>query len=543
MKVKNLFVIIILFMILLCCVNGISAVSDDIVNDTISEIDSGNESISVSNDEQLADVDDSVPVAQENDVQEVSEVDEPNDDLLAAQYEDGNEHVDDYNNEILNVQNVENITDVNDSDSVLAAGQNDDNITGQPLKFNIEKKAYNIKINKNDIVKLSLENLTKCTYKIISYINSITKTYYIKVLTFIAILIQNNHNENCPVRSNTTVNATFTVKSNTTFIKGQNDSFKVALTANGIALSNRPVTVTLNNNVYIKITDNNGTISVPINLTEGNYTIKYSYNGDKKIQPTTGSTTIQVKRPANKIPVLVFHRIMPDDVKNALYQDNEWVASESVFADMMKYIYDNNYNVISIEEFNEWYDGKKEYPENTIVITIDDGYLTDYAIAYPILKKYNFKFTSFIIGSKVKEKTIDCNYTTIEDYKKYPYAFMGKDIIDKMHEEYPNWSFQGHSYNLHYSKDGTAAINLKTPDELKEDFEKLSEMFEFNILAYPYGVHNDNAKKILNETGYTLAFRFGPPKYATRNDDRYAVSRVKINSYMNVDDLAKWLTV
>ena len=232
---------------------------------------------------------------------------------------------------------------------------------------------------------------------------------------------------------------------------------------------------------------------------------------------------------------------MPDDVKNALYPDNEWVASESVFADMMKYIYDNNYNVISIEEFNEWYDGKKEYPENTIVITIDDGYLTDYAIAYPILKKYNFKFTSFIIGSRVKEKTIDCNYTTIEDYEKYPYAVMGRDIIDKMHEEYPNWSFQGHSYNLHYIE-GDAAINLKTPDELKEDFEKLSEMFGFNILAYPYGVHNDNAKKILNETGYTLAFRFGPPEYANRNNDRYAVCRVKINSYMNVDDLAKWLT-
>ena len=35
----------------MCCVNGISAVSDDIVNDTVSEIDSGDESISVDNDE------------------------------------------------------------------------------------------------------------------------------------------------------------------------------------------------------------------------------------------------------------------------------------------------------------------------------------------------------------------------------------------------------------------------------------------------------------------------------------------------------------
>lgn len=325
-------------------------------------------------------------------------------------------------------------------------------------------------------------------------------------------------------------------------VKFYKDSRKFSakfLKSNGKVLSKKIIKFKIGKRVYKVKTNKKGIARLSLNnLNKGTYKIK-SYN----IDGLTKTNTIKILIPTKKIPVLVFHKIVPDKVKKAKYPNDEWVASESVFAAMMKYIHDHKYNVISIEEFNKWYDGKIECPKKTIVITIDDGYLTDYAIAYPILKKYNFKFTSFIVGSEVPEKTINCKYTKIKDYEKYPYARMGKDIIDKMHDEYPNWSFQGHSYNLHYIKKGTVAINLKTSLELKKDFEKLSKMFKFNILAYPYGVHNDNAKKILKKTGYKMAFRFGPPKYATRDDDRYAISRVKINSYMNVKDLAKWLKV
>lgn len=57
MKTKNLFLIFSLFMILLCCVGAISAASDDILDETVSEIDSGEEIISENNDEQVVAVD------------------------------------------------------------------------------------------------------------------------------------------------------------------------------------------------------------------------------------------------------------------------------------------------------------------------------------------------------------------------------------------------------------------------------------------------------------------------------------------------------
>lgn len=67
MKIKNFIVIFSVFIMLMCCVSSISAASDDVMNTTLSEVDSVDGSISVSNDDQVIGVEDSASVAQGND--------------------------------------------------------------------------------------------------------------------------------------------------------------------------------------------------------------------------------------------------------------------------------------------------------------------------------------------------------------------------------------------------------------------------------------------------------------------------------------------
>ena len=57
MRIKNFLILITLVMVLMCCVSAISAASNDTVTDELSEIDSGDESLSVSNDKQAGGVD------------------------------------------------------------------------------------------------------------------------------------------------------------------------------------------------------------------------------------------------------------------------------------------------------------------------------------------------------------------------------------------------------------------------------------------------------------------------------------------------------
>ena len=96
----------------------------------------------------------------------------------------------------------------------------------------------------------------------------------------------------------------------------------------------------------------------------------------------------------DRIPVLTFHRIVPDDVKQKVYKNNQWVGSADVFDEMLKYLYDNGYKTISTKEFYDWYQGDIEYDKKTVLITFDDGFYEDYYVVLPILKKYNFKATS-----------------------------------------------------------------------------------------------------------------------------------------------------
>lgn len=204
---------------------------------------------------------------------------------------------------------------------------------------------------------------------------------------------------------------------------------------------------------------------------------------------------------------------------------------------MIKYLYDNKYKTISTIEFYKWYIGEIEYDKKTVLITIDDGFYEDYYLVYPILKKYDFKATSFVVGSRIQDK--------ISNYDKYTSSFLGMDAINKVREDYPYFEFQSHSYNMHYFVNLTSGkrigrINTMSYEELENDTLK-NEKYHFKTMAYPFGVYNKEIKKILADHGYLISFKFGNLEYATRNSDRFAIPRIKLSGYDTLDSLKKWL--
>ena len=66
----------------------------------------------------------------------------------------------------------------------------------------------------------------------------------------------------------------------------------------------------------------------------------------------------------------------------------------------------NNYNVISINEIVDAFVNKKDLPEKTVGITIDDAFLSIYKKAWPLLKEKKLPFTIFVstqpVGSGLK---------------------------------------------------------------------------------------------------------------------------------------------
>lgn len=102
--------------------------------------------------------------------------------------------------------------------------------------------------------------------------------------------------------------------------------------------------------------------------------------------------------------VLAYHRIVKTEIKQKYYKNNQWVNDLTKFEEQMEYLYNSGYTTLSMDEYYDWYLGKTEYDTSkTCLITIDDGDIENYYNVIPVLKKYNFKATVFVIGSTIKD--------------------------------------------------------------------------------------------------------------------------------------------
>ncbi len=101
-----------------------------------------------------------------------------------------------------------------------------------------------------------------------------------------------------------------------------------------------------------------------------------------------------------RIPILMYHSISNESESGVhpYYMTN---TSPEVFAMHMKYLYENNYKIISLSAAvnllrSEPVNNSINKLTRFVVITFDDGFLDFYTQAFPILQKYSFTATVFL---------------------------------------------------------------------------------------------------------------------------------------------------
>ena len=86
-----------------------------------------------------------------------------------------------------------------------------------------------------------------------------------------------------------------------------------------------------------------------------------------------------------KIPILLYHdfvTIVPEsDPDNFNY-----INTPQSYEENIKVLLENGYTFISFQELNDANNGKIELPEKTILISMDDGYYSNYEYIFPIIK-------------------------------------------------------------------------------------------------------------------------------------------------------------
>lgn len=214
------------------------------------------------------------------------------------------------------------------------------------------------------------------------------------------------------------------------------------------------------------------------------------------------------------LPVLMYH-FFYDETAGETGRDNNYMEIHD-FEEQIKYLSENNYYVPTWEEVVSYVNGEKGLPEKSIVITVDDGDESFFKLAVPVLEKYNFTATSFVITSWYGH--VVSTYTS--------------SAID----------YQSHSDNMHRSgNDGKGAFLTLSYNDACADLEQCRSIIGDNckVFCYPFGHFNDNAKKTLKDCDYILAFTTQAGRVFPGMDP-YELPRIRmskgisLNSFVNM---------
>jgi len=186
------------------------------------------------------------------------------------------------------------------------------------------------------------------------------------------------------------------------------------------------------------------------------------------------------------------------------------------FESDLAYLSENNYHTITMSDLIGYVYEGTPLPDNPIILTFDDGYLSTYHYVYPLLKQYDMKIVVSIVGksiddfSRVKDIRINYAHMTWEELK---------EMQDSGHAE-----IQNHTYNLHstcYGRYGcyqranetlSQYEQLLTEDALKlQDRVSVQLNFTPTTFTYPYGKYNNTTESIIKRLGFkaTLSTTYG----------------------------------
>ena len=211
------------------------------------------------------------------------------------------------------------------------------------------------------------------------------------------------------------------------------------------------------------------------------------------------------------LPVLIYHHFVEGDEVSL----GTMVTANS-FAEQIAALKEAGYNAITLDELLAFAECRGELPENPILITMDDGYNSNFTLAAPILEEHGYHAVVFAIGTNVGHP--NHAHTGIP---LVPARFTWEDACDWL--EKGVMEVQSHTYDMHQKAtdgfSGREGVLIKEGESeedyrkaLQADFAQAKAQLEENTgkemiaLAFPYGYYSDIALEEAKNSGVKITF-------------------------------------
>src|ERR1700704_1866114 len=246
--------------------------------------------------------------------------------------------------------------------------------------------------------------------------------------------------------------------------------------------------------------------------------------------PATKTTKPVVDQTAQTI-IFCYHRLV-DKIR---YPGTE--ITTPAFEAQMKALKDRGITVIGLQDYLAWRRGEKSIPPRCAVISFDDGWKSQYEVAWPILKKLGYPLTLFIYTEGVRGNLLGggeaITWEQLADMRDN-----GVDI--EAHSATHQDLREGHTIMVPEQGGKRTKKKLTGPEYeqwLQNEVVGCKQLLEqklaikTNCFAVPFGNYNEHVKEVARKAGYEAMFTvYGQPLTFTSPLDslgRYAIEANK----------------
>lgn len=188
---------------------------------------------------------------------------------------------------------------------------------------------------------------------------------------------------------------------------------------------------------------------------------------------------------AEHATIVLYHHVAEDTPASTS-------IAPAVFRQHMDHLRDDGFNVLPLPELLAALRERREIPDKSIAISFDDGYISIFETAFPLLQEYGFPFTIFINTQPHNDRMH--GYMSWEQIKTMSDA--GVTIANHM-ENHP------HMVDALAGEDA-AARDARLREELLRAQARIKAETgqDHRFIAYPYGEYDLRNKAMLEEMGY-----------------------------------------
>ena len=214
------------------------------------------------------------------------------------------------------------------------------------------------------------------------------------------------------------------------------------------------------------------------------------------------------KKTRDPVPMLMYHDVEAATADAPL---PELHVDEDDFRDQMKWLADNGYTGVTMEQVADAWYHHGVLPKKPVVISFDDGFKSHYTVALPELQKLGWPGVINLQAYAPKGLPDD--------------APLAPDRVKALLAA--GWELASHSIT---HPDLTTVDGEQLASEVEKSKRGLERQFgvKINHFCYPAGQYDDAVAKEVKKAGYTTASSVEPGLASP--DEPYDLNRIRINA-------------